>query len=539
MGDIEFQKVLKEYHKMSDRHILKLSTDMPYSDVLKIVKDADKVRKAGNELVAKMRKNIEQLERTKRYRKLKTLYGNASENKNTKQKKEYARQMTEMQEQYNVTWDFCRKAMQSIGKKYGIGSIFGLTKAEDIWRAVKNYLYSNGKAVHFSKYDELPCLRAKQINRGITLSTRDTVLYCNYNKISIPIRLEDRFEIEETVAMLEYLDNPDAKDTEAVYTLIEEGWCIDTYRPCFVSLVPKMIRGKWRVYAHITLEGKAKPKYKKDGTLRHTLGNGVVGVDIGTQTIAYTSDTEVGLKNLAERGITIRDKERKERLLYRKMERSRRATNPRNYNDDGTIKKDKKKWKFSKRYRKLRARHQELCRKNAENRHLAIREEVNHLRELGHVIVTEPKNANKLKKRAKETTVSDKGRYNRKKRFGRSIQNRNPGYFQEQIKTKFTVTNGLYQEVPNDYRASQYDHTTGDYIKKRLSDRMYALMNGIVVQRDWYSSYLLYCFDYINKCMDKNKCKDRFDVLYQKELKMIEQIKQSGIAVRNSGIKVA
>jgi len=27
--------------------------------------------------------------------------------------------------------------------------------------------------------------------------------------------------------------------------------------------------------------------------------------------------------------------------------------------------------------------------------------------------------------------------------------------------------------VPSDYRASQYDHTADDYIKKKLSDRMY------------------------------------------------------------------
>jgi hypothetical protein len=110
--------------------------------------------------------------------------------------------------------------------------------------------------------------------------------------------------------------------------------------------------------------------------------------DIGTQTIAYTSDKEVGLKNLAERGSAIITNERKERRLNRAMDRSRRTTNPEYYNDDGTIKKGKKNWKYSKRYRKLKARHQELCRINAINRHLAIREDVNHLRSLGDIFVT-------------------------------------------------------------------------------------------------------------------------------------------------------
>ena len=66
----EHKKALKQYHKLSDRHILVAETDMPYSDVLKIVILSDKVRKAGNELVGLMRKNYDQLFRTKRYRKL-------------------------------------------------------------------------------------------------------------------------------------------------------------------------------------------------------------------------------------------------------------------------------------------------------------------------------------------------------------------------------------------------------------------------------------------------------------------------------------
>ena len=54
-------------------------------------------------------------------------------------------------------------------------------------------------------------------------------------------------------------------------------------------------------------------------------------------------------------------------------------------------KKGKKKWTYSNRYKKLRTKHTELCRINAINRHLAIHEEVNELRSLGDVFVTEPK----------------------------------------------------------------------------------------------------------------------------------------------------
>ena len=78
-------------------------------------------------------------------------------------------------------------------------------------------------------------------------------------------------------------------------------------------------------------------------------------------------------------------------------------------------------------------------------------------------------------RRAKETTVNSKGKFNRKKRFGRSIKNRCPSGFQTAVEQKFKVSGGTYIEVSNYYRASQYDHTVDDYIKMKLSDRMYQL----------------------------------------------------------------
>ena len=60
------KKLLKQFHKLSDRHILVVETDMPSSDVQKVVILSDKIRKAGNELVGLMRKNYDQLMRTEK-----------------------------------------------------------------------------------------------------------------------------------------------------------------------------------------------------------------------------------------------------------------------------------------------------------------------------------------------------------------------------------------------------------------------------------------------------------------------------------------
>ena len=119
------------------------------------------------------------------------------------------------------------------------------------------------------------------------------------------------------------------------------------------------------------------------------------------------------------------------------------------------------------------------------------------------------------------------------------MKNRCPSGFQAAVEQKFKISGGIYIEVSNDYRASQYDHTVDDYIKKRLSDRMYKLQDGTEVQRDWYSSFLLYCYDYRTKDIDKNKCISEFDKCYSKEKALIEWIKANEIKVLNSGIKTA
>ena len=145
MIDEEYKKLLKQFHKLSDRHILVVETDMSSSDIQKVVALSERIRKAGNELVGLMRKNYDQLMRTKKYRKLLKLYGSTEDKK---KRKTLAEQLNEMQKQYNVTWDYCRTAMIPIGKKYGIDAVFALTKAEDIWRGMEKCLYDNGNTIH-------------------------------------------------------------------------------------------------------------------------------------------------------------------------------------------------------------------------------------------------------------------------------------------------------------------------------------------------------------------------------------------------------
>ena len=76
---------------------------------------------------------------------------------------------------------------------------------------------------------------------------------------------------------------------------------------------------------------------------------------MGTQSIGVVSKNQILLKNLAERSSKTFHTERKIVNIQRHLERSRRATNPKNYNVDGTFKKgqkefdgDIKEWSLSK-----------------------------------------------------------------------------------------------------------------------------------------------------------------------------------------------
>ena len=575
-AEIQYKQALKNYHKESNRHVFVLEVDATEEQKRMILHTSNLIRIAGNCLIAVMKHNYEQLVRTKRYRNLKSLYKKAKDEDDKKQLASITAQMQEMQELYSVTWNFCRREMDKIKDIYHINSIFARSKAEDVWSGVKKCLYGDGNTIHFKKYGDYPEIRAKEIKRGISIypvvsdngnnSLRLHIMKSEFNLtvnkpkhnktrsgniVSDILEPHDRFAEDEANAVCRYLENPDVIDKAAVDLYEKTGELLDTYRPCYVSLVIREIRGELRIFAHITIEGVAKTKFNKDGTRRHQYGKGFIGCDIGPQSIAYTSKEEVGLKNLAERGASIKAREQKEARILRKMDRSRRAVNPENYNADGTIRKGKKTWKKSNRYKKLHSQYRNICRIAAENRHLAINEGVNHMRALGNVFITEPQNAKKLQKRSKKTERQDKPsiiqkpdgtkqlvyKYKRKKRFGKSIKNRCPGYFQAQVKATFERTGGVYIEVPVTYRASQYDHTCNKYIKKALSQRMYELTDGTRVQRDWYSSFLMYCIGTDLQNISRYKCKRYFDELYAKYLELEQYIINNKITVMNSGIK--
>ncbi len=109
------------------------------------------------------------------------------------------------------------------------------------------------------------------------------------------------------------------------------------------------------------------------------------------------------------------------------MGRSKRSTNPDNYNENGTIKKGRLTWRYSNKYKKLRQKRKELYRKVAVRRKMSHEKIANDILSLGSDIRVETMRFQSLQKRAKNTTRNHtNGKINQKKRFGKSIANRAP-----------------------------------------------------------------------------------------------------------------
>ncbi len=253
-----------------------------------------------------------------------------------------------------------------------------------------------------------------------------------------------------------------------------------------------------------------------------------MGLDIGTQTIAIASESEVKLLELAPE---VDDIEKEKKVLLRKLDRQRRANNPGNYNDDRTIKKQGNKkvvWINSCRYKRTRNQLKEIQRKQADIRKQSHNELANHILSLGSRITVETMNYKGLQAKAKETTINEKtGRFNRKKRFGKSLANKAPSMFLTILDNKLKYNGQILLKIDTyKVKASQYSHMDDGYTKKALSER-WNHFKGFKIQRDMYSAFLIMNVKDNLKEIDRQSCFEGFDHFKNLHDKEVANIKNN------------
>ena len=200
------------------------------------------------------------------------------------------------------------------------------------------------------------------------------------------------------------------------------------------------------------------------------------------------------------------------------MERSRRAMNPDNYNEDGTIKKhgnNRVVWNKSNHYLKYQDELKELYRKQADVRKYQHECLANEIISLGDNIYVETMNFSGLAKKSTKTEKNDNGKFKRKKRFGKSIGNRAPSMLLGIVDRKLSYYGKSLIKIDTwNAKASQFNHFDGAYNKKMLSQR-WNNFNGIRLQRDLYSAFLIMNVAEDLKSFDIDKCNERFENFYR------------------------
>lgn len=258
----------------------------------------------------------------------------------------------------------------------------------------------------------------------------------------------------------------------------------------YVRLLRRKVAGNWRFYVQLVCEGQPKARFEaKDAD---------VGIDLGPSTAAIVSHEKAALVSFLPE---IEEDLRAKRRLQRQIDRSRRATNPDCFNADGTWKRGKRQTVFSRRYCALRAQLAEQERVMAETRDRAHGRLSNIvLANFGKRIHTE-----KLSKRAWQ------------KMWGRRMKATAPGMLMSKTERKAGNAGGsVYQFNAGRYRLSQYDHTTEDFVKKPLSQRIHILRDGSgqVVQRDLYSAWLALFIDHQANTLDAPRAKSAWAVAH-------------------------
>ena len=406
---------------------------------------------------------------------------------NKKSDKEIWKQINNIRKQYHMSEYSFYTDVQKMQKHFkdNIDSFTSQKIAAALWKSYDKLFYGNGKKVYYKKYGELNSLEGKSNKTGIRI-INDTLVW---NGLKIPV----------------IIDYDNYYEYQAMQSKI-----------CYNRIIRKYVRNKYKFYVQVIFKGN--PPAKVDiatGEVKHCIGSGDVGLDIGTRTIAISSQSDVKILELADRVQNIEDQKRR---IMRKMDRSRRATNPNNYNEDGTIKKQgnkKVKLNKSKHYIKYQNALKELYRKQADIRKYQHECLANYIISLGNKIYVEKMNFAGLQRRAQKTEKNDKGRFKRKKRFGKSLANKAPSMLLTIINRKLGYFGEKLIEIDTfSAKASQFNHFDGTYTKKTLSQR-WNDFNGIKIQRDMYSAFLIMNISDDLKSFDIDKCNDRFENFYR------------------------
>ena len=473
---------------------LKLDTEDFQEDILNARLEIG--RNIYNSCLGELYKRYNHMRESKQYKKISKSSKGKDRNK----------QFNELNNKYGLTEYSLHNFVKPIQKHFkdNIDSFSAQKIATRCFGAFQKLMVHIADKVQFKKYGEMDSVEGKSNKTGIRF--KDDKLVWNGLEIDIIIK------------------NSDIYAQKAIRDRVK-----------YCRIVRKMIRGKYKYYVQLVMEGLPPIKTDKEtGEIKRNIGLGNVGIDIGTRTIAISSKYDVKLLELCPE---VENIEKMKNLLQRKLDRQRRANNSNNFNEDGTIKHGiKLTWIKSKKYLRAQNELRDIQRKQASIRKQSHEKLANYIISLGDRILVETMQFAGLQKRNKKTTINTKtGKFNKKKRFGKSLANKAPSMLIEIINRKLKYDGMEVLKINTQkVKASQYSHFTGEYNKKELKDRW---NEDIQIQRDCYSAFLIMNVENDLEIINRELCNrtyDNFKTLHDVEINRLKEMKINGIKLVSS-----
>ena len=459
----------------------------------KLFRSAEKIE---NKVKYFVKKQYYEMRKTKEYKKWLNRYIHP---KNNKEKVLAKKRLNKLTIKYQLTKTLIEKyaAKQKLAYNGCIQSQMIQLLADNVYKSLEKIMYSDGKKFHFKKPGDLYTIRTKANNNGFRFDNNTLTVKYKSKTYKLIINKDDYY----------------------AYELL-------SLTPAYTALIRKPFKNGYKYYFQITFKDKSPIKRK--------MGSGSVGIDIGTSTIAVVGKDLI-FEPLAP-GI---DKYNKQIIkLQTKLNHSRFINNPNNFNKDGTIKKGVKlNWYKTKTYTKLLFKLKNAYRKREAYKKTYINNLTNRILKLGDTFIIEDMNFKALQKKSKTTERSDKvseikqkdgtvkqvNKFKKKKRFGKSLNNHSPALVITILNNKIKSASGISIKInTKNYKASQYNHVSDEYIKTELNQRVKYIGTDLV-QRDLYSAFLLKNYKDLDT-VDKDKCSLEFSDFINKQNKIIDNL---------------
>ena len=451
-------------------------------------------------------KQLRLLSKNKRYKYLKHLYILNIDDKD--KLKEINKELNEIISSFNISQYDLEKYLVIMQHKYKnyITSQQAQKIAKFVSQNVDKVLYGNGKNLHIKKHVEFNTISQKCTTNGIKFFN-DHIEFMKHN---IPIK---------------YSNN--VKDQEYLLKSMN-------HKLKYCELKRIEFNNGFDYYVNLVYDGEVPNKITK--------GKDTLGIDPGVSTIASVSDTKCILRELAPK---CKDYNKQISKLQKQIDKSIRTTNPNKFNDDGTIKKGSKgKFVYTKHCKYLKRKLRVLYRKKSAYTKCKHNELANMILNNTKKVNIEDMNFKALAKRSKSTERQEKisivngkeiHKYKKKKRFGKSINDRSPGLFIKLLEKKCSRYNIQFNKInTKKVKASKYNHLTNKYEEHKLSERT-KLIGTNLVQRDLYSAYIIKNVKSDLESVNKNKLKRDFNKFLEMQEEEINNIKSKGIKNKNFG----